>query len=635
MGDPREAAALVERAEAQHRAGRLDDAEASFRAALAAAPHDVAANAAFGGFCVALGRFAEAAAAFRTAAAAAPRRADLINNCGAALMLAGDLAGARAAFAQVFAFDPANYEAAMNLARLAHGSGDFAEAIAQCRRALRARPADVTTRLALANALDATREGEEALALVRAVLPQAGGDLRVICLYAHLQLRYCDWQDWARTLRALDSATPAADQAGLLDQVPASLYLMLPVAPALRGRVAAAHARGHVRAAAATGWHAPPHVPAPDGRIRLGYLSGRFTADATGQLTVDLFPAHDRARFAVNVFSFGPDDGSRERARIAAAADRFVDVSAQSHAEAAQAIADAGTDILIDLDGFVMGARPQIAALRPAPLQLRYLDFPGTTGAGFFDYLVTDRIVTPPADQPLYAERFAFLPGCYQVNAASQAADPAPVGRAECGLDRFATVFCSFNTNTKLEPTAFALWMEILAAVPDSALWLLGESALGERNLRGEAQRRGIDPLRLVFAPFVPRAKHLARLPNADLFLDSFVYNAHTTASDALWAGVPVLTLPGDSFASRVGASIVSAAGLPELVARDAADYKAIAVALARDPARRAGLRARLAKRDAPGGLYDTAAFVRRLEALYEKIWSRHLVGGRPATIGP
>ncbi|MBL8835488.1 MAG: tetratricopeptide repeat protein, partial [Alphaproteobacteria bacterium] len=561
--------------------------EAALRAALAAAPNDPAVHAAFAQFCAEQGRFAEAAAAYRAAIAAAPRRPDLLNNYGCVLMLGGDLAAARTVFDSIAAIDPHNFEAAMNLARLAHGAGAHGEAIAQYRRALQVRPADVTARLALANALDGAREGEEALALVRSVLPQAGGDLRVICLYAHLQLRYCDWSDWPRTLRALGPATEAADAAGILDQVPASLYLMLPVAPALRGRVAAAHARLHARAAAASGWQPPPHVPARDGRIRLGYLSGRFTRDATGQLTVDLFPAHDRARFAVSAFSFGPDDGSDERRRIAAGADRFVDLAAHSHVDAAQAIADAGIDILVDLDGFVMGARPQIAALRPAPIQLRYLDFPGTTGAGFFDYLVTDRIVTPPSDQPLYAERFAYLPGCYQVNAASQAADTAPVGRADCALAGFDTVFCSFNTNTKLEPGAFALWMEILAAVPNSALWLLGESKLGERNLRAEAHRRGIDPLRLVFAPFVERAKHLARLANADLFLDSFVYNAHTTASDALWAGVPVLTLPGDSFASRVGASLVTAAGLPELVARSPADYKAIAIALAGDPARR------------------------------------------------
>lgn len=608
-----------------------DPREAALRAAIAVAPGDPAANAAFAQFCAEQGRFAEAAAAYRAAIAAAPRRADLINNYGCALMLGGDLTGARAAFESIAAVDPRNFEAAMNLARLAHGEGAHAEAIAQYRRALLVRPGDVTARLALANALDAAREGEEALALVRSVLPQAGGDLRVICLYAHLQLRYCDWSDWPRTLRALGPATEAADAAGILDQVPASLYLMLPVAPALRGRVAAAHARHHARTAAATGWRPPRHTPAPDGRIRVGYLSGRFTRDATGQLTVDLFPAHDRARFEVTAFSFGPDDGSDERRRIAAGVDRFVDAAALSHVDAAQAIADAGIDILVDLDGFVMGARPQIAALRPAPLQLRYLDFPGTTGAAFFDYLVTDRIVTPPADQALYAERFAYLPGCYQVNAASQAADPAPVVRADCGLGGFSIVFCSFNTNTKLEPTAFALWMEILAAVPDSALWLLGESKLGERNLRAEAHRRGIDPLRLVFAPFVARAKHLARLANADLFLDSFVYNAHTTASDALWAGVPVLTLPGDSFASRVGASIVTAAGLPELVARDAADYKAIAIALARDPARRAALRARLARR---GALYDTPSFARRLGALYEAVWTRNRAGEKPAMIG-
>jgi predicted O-linked N-acetylglucosamine transferase (SPINDLY family) len=624
------ALAAVELAIEHRRAGRFDDALEAYRQAMR---HDARAyevQYSFANFCAERGRFADAIAAYRAALVANPSATDALNNLGAVQLMAGERAQAAETFAAVTRIDPAHYDAAMNLAQLAFEAGRHQEAIAHYRRALQTLPESITARLALANALDAVREGDEALALVRNVLQQAGGDLRVIGLYAHLQLRVCDWRDWEHTVTAIPPALDTAERMGFLDQVPPSLFLLLPVARALRGRVAAAHARTHEAAAAASGWRAPAHVSDP-ARIRLGYLSGRFTGDATGQLTVDLFAAHDRGRFEVSVLSFGPDDGSDYRRRIVAGADRFVDLSAASHVAAADAIAAAGVDILIDLDGFVVGARPQIAALRPAPLQVRYLDFPGTTGAPFFDYLVTDAIVTPPADQALYAERFAYVPGCYQVNAASQEAAAAPPSRAVCGLEGFDTVFCSFNINTKIEPSVFALWMDILAAVPGSALWLLAESELAAHHLRAAAQARGIDPRRLVFATFVPRATHLARIAHADLFLDTLIYNAHTTASDALWAGVPVLTLPGDTFASRVGASLATAAGLPELVARDRAGYKALAIALAQDRPRLAALRARLAQR---GALYDTAAFVHRLEGLYERMWARHRAGEPPAPIG-
>ncbi len=629
MADPA-ALAAIERAIAHRQAGRNDDALAEYRQALALEPRGYEAQYSFANFCAERGLFDEAIDAYRMALEANPRSTHALNNLGAVQLMTGERTQAAETFAAVTRIDPTHYDALVNLAQLALEAARPGEAIPLYRRALKSEPDSITARLALAAALDAVREGAEALALVREVLQRAAGDLRVLGHYAHLQLRYCDWRDWTRTMSAIGPALDAAERFGFLDQVPASLFLMLPVGREQRGRVAAAHARTYAAAAAASGWHAPQHAPDP-ARIRLGYLSGRFTGDATGQLTVDLFAAHDRSRFHVSVLSFGADDGSDYRRRIESGADRFVDLSALPHLAAAQAIAAAGIDILVDLDGFVLGARPQIAALRPAPLQVRYLDFPGTTGAPFFDYLVTDAIVTPPQDQPLYAECFAALPGCYQVNAASQEAAAAP-SRAECGLEGFATVFCSFNTNTKIEPTVFALWMEILAAVPNSALWLLGESELGTRNLRAAAQAHGIDPQRLVFAPFVARPQHLARIAHADLFLDTLVYNAHTTASDALWAGVPLLTLPGDSFASRVGASLAIAAGLPELVVRDRAHYKALAIELAGDRERLQALRARLAHR---GDLYDTAAFAKRLEALYSAMWARHLAHEKPAPIGP
>ena len=299
------------------------------------------------------------------------------------------------------------------------------------------------------------------------------------------------------------------------------------------------------------------------GRLRLGYFSADFRINPLSWLMVELFEVHDRERFDVLAFSISPAEDSELRRRVENAFDEFHDLRSLGHRQAAELIVEAGVDILVDLNGHSQLARPRILAHRPAPIQVSYIGFPATMGAPFVDYILVDRFVVPPDQQPFFVEKLVHLPDCYQVNDSTRLIDPRTPSRAACGLPPDGFVFCGFNANYKLTPEIFTIWMRLLQAVPGSVLWLTRYHPPVERNLRREASARGIDPDRVVFSPFIDQAQHLARHRLADLFLDTLPYNAHTTASDALWAGLPVLTCAGRSFAGRVAGSLLHAIGLP------------------------------------------------------------------------
>ncbi len=358
--------------------------------------------------------------------------------------------------------------------------------------------------------------------------------------------------------------------------------------------------------------------PLSQGKLRLGYLSADFHTHATAFLASGMFERHDRSRFDVAAYSIGPDDASPMRARLTRAFDRFVDVRGGTPDEVAARIRDDGIDILVDLKGHTSGAPPRILALRPAPIQAHYLGYPGTLGGGLVDYLIGDAIVTPPTHAAEFAEAVVRLPGSYQVNDRNRPIVEAPP-RSALGLPDDAVVLCNFNATWKLRPEVMDAWATISQRVPNVVLWLLarrdGDPAIA--NLRREAEARGIEPSRLVFATARPNAEYLGLYARADLFLDSWPYNAHTTGSDALWAGCPVLTLHGTTFASRVGESLSVTVGLPELVAADVAGYVEQAVSLALDAQARTRLRRHLLGpgRDSP--LFDTERTTRALERGY------------------
>jgi predicted O-linked N-acetylglucosamine transferase (SPINDLY family) len=367
-------------------------------------------------------------------------------------------------------------------------------------------------------------------------------------------------------------------------------------------------------------------------RLRIGYLSADFHQHATAYLAAGLFEQHDRSRFQVFAYSTGRHDNSPMRARLERAFDRFVDVHDQDPVVIADAIRRDAIDILVDLKGHTEGATPVVLARRPAPIQVHYLGYPGTLGGGLVDYLIGDPVVTPAEHAADYAEALAVLPDAYQINDRDRPIGATP-SRGMLGLPEAGIVFCSFNQTYKINPAVFDAWMAILKAVPESVLWLLsradGDPAMA--HLQREAQARGVAPSRLVFAPRCPNPEHLARYRHADLFLDTWPYNAHTTASDALWVGCPVLTLEGATFAGRVASSLVSAAGLPELVAPSVEGYIAQAIALAGDADARSRLRAHLAGPGRASPLFDTRRTTRALEAAYETMAGQFRNGVRGA----
>ncbi|HMK88289.1 MAG TPA: tetratricopeptide repeat protein [Methylocystis sp.] len=352
-------------------------------------------------------------------------------------------------------------------------------------------------------------------------------------------------------------------------------------------------------------------------KIRVAFLSADFRDHPMAVLITEALERLDRARFEVIGISFGPDDGSEWRARLVSAFDRFIDVRLESNAEIATLVADLKVDIAVDLMGYTRYCRPEALARRPAPIQVNYLGFVGTMGADFIDYIIADEIVLPLEQQLFYSEKIVHLPGCYLPNDRGRKISETTPAKKDVGLPEYGFVFCCFNNNWKITPEAFDVWMRILRAVDDSVLWLLRDNETAERNLRKEAQARGVDPSRLIFAPRADLPDHLARHRLADLFLDTLPYNAHTTASDALWVGLPVLTSTGKSFAGRVATSLLHAIELPELATASLADYETLALALARDPARLAEIKARLARNRDALPLFDSDRFCRGLEAAF------------------
>ncbi len=367
-------------------------------------------------------------------------------------------------------------------------------------------------------------------------------------------------------------------------------------------------------------------------KIRLGYLSSDFHEHATALLLIELFEAHDRTVFEVYAYSYGADDGKGMRQRLCESFDRFVDLQDLSLSQAAQAIHHDEIDILIDLKGYTYGSRTEILSYRPAPVQVNYLGYPGTLGGDLCDYIITDQFLTPVASAVDYSEAFAYLPHSYQPHGRY-----AEIGktskRGQHGLDEHSFVFCCFNQAYKITPAVFDIWCRLLYSVPGSVLWLLRNSQAKGR-LRNEAYQRGIAPDRLIFADDLPQIQHLARLGLADLVLDTQPYNAHTTASDALWVGVPIVTCAGETFASRVAGSLLHAIGLPELIAIDLEDYYDIAMELATNPAHLSEIKQKLAENRMTTALFDIKTYTQDLESLYTCMWQKHLAGDKPAAIG-
>jgi len=368
-------------------------------------------------------------------------------------------------------------------------------------------------------------------------------------------------------------------------------------------------------------------------RLRIAYLSADLRNHAVGQLMAGVFESHDRSRFEMYAFSAGPDDGSEIRRRLVRSVDHFVEVAAMQDGAIAARMAELSVDIAVDLGGHTTGSRTRVLAYRPAPVQVAFLGFPGTLGADFIDYIIADRHVVPASDRIHYTEQVIHLPDTYLPNDFAPTIHSPPT-RTEAGLPPSGFVYCCFNAPYKYSPAMFEVWMRILKAVPDSVLWLREASATAIRNLGKEAERRGIAVGRLLYAAKVSKlADHYARLSLADIFLDTHPYNAHTTASDALGAGVPVITLRGNTFCSRVATSLLHAVELGHLSVETPEQYERLAIDLARAPGKLADLKARLGHARSRAPLFDPVRFCRHLESAYLEIWMRHQRGEAPAAL--
>lgn len=365
-------------------------------------------------------------------------------------------------------------------------------------------------------------------------------------------------------------------------------------------------------------------------RIRLGYLSADFYQHATAFLLAELIERHDRDRFEVFAYCFSSDDNSLMRQRLVTGFDWFRIVEALSHEEAAGLIAGDGIDILLDLKGYTRNARSMIVAQRPAPIQVNYLGYPSTMGAPFIDYIIADPVIAPMEHQRFIDEKIVHLPGCYQPNDAQRLISEQPSTRADHGLPDNGFVFCSFNNSYKIAAPFFSIWMRLLDRVPGSVLWLLEGGEAAKENLRREAVARGVDPARLVFASRLPAPEHLARYQHADLVLDNLPVNAHTTASDALWGGVPIITCLGNIFVGRVCASLLQACGLPELITNSLEEYEALALRLASNRAELDRLKLKLNSVRQSAPLFDTATYACNLEAAFSHMMRLHSEGRSP-----
>ncbi len=601
---------------------RHAEAEPHLKAALRLQPRSDVTLYNYGLVLKALNRSDEAVQRFTEALALNPNNAETFNNRGTVLNDISDYTSALADFDRALALNPRYAAAHFNRSKSLAELKRYDEALAACAAALAMQPDMAEAWFGRGFVFAKLRRPAEAVVAYRRAhtlnpeLPLLKGNL------LHQKMLICDWDgigDLAAEIEAdLAAGKIAAEPFGWqgIANSEASLQRCAELTNAAQfGKAPMPRSSRQV---------------APNDKIRVGYISGEFREQATSLLLVGVLEQYDKNDFEIVAFDNGFDDGGPTRQRIARAVDRIVDISAMSDVEATAAIRAQNIDILVNLNGYFGAQRNGVFARRAAPLQVNYLGFPGTIGAGFMDYIIADRHVLPAEHRRFYNEKVAWLPHCYQANDDRREIAAQGPTRDDCNLPPDGFVFCCFNNAYKITPAVFDVWMRILAAVDGSVLWLLDDSEAAVANLRREAETRGVHPVRLVFARRLPPAEHLARHRCADLFLDTLPYNAHTTASDALWAGLPLLTCEGTTFAGRVAASLLRALDLPELIARDGKDFECRAVELARDLEQLAALRGKLAHCRSTAPLFNTRRSTRDIEAAFRIMQERRLAGLAP-----
>lgn len=611
---------LVSAIEAQDR-GEIDEAVRLFKASLELHPGHPAACYSLGVIAIRQGDHAEALHWADVGIAAAPAYAPLRFLAGSALRTAGaDAEVALKRFDEAIALQPDYIEALVNSGVVLRDMLRHREALERFNRVLAINP-DYTTALAnCAVLLTEFKQSEQAIAMFKHLLevqPDYDYGPGLLCFE---RLHVCDWTDYDETVKKILKDLRAGRRSSK------SLAIM----------AISDFAGDHFQSARIFGEHLYPSSPRRlwqgecyrHERIRLAYVSPDLREHPVGHLMAGVLEHHDKSRFELIAISLGIDDNSRIRGRMLKAFDRFIDAKTMNPMQIAQLIRNLEVDVVVDLAGYTADSHPEILAQRPAPVQVNFLGYAGSMGVDYMDYLIADRHVVPREHWPYYSEKIVYMPDAYLPTDGSveiPAEDPA---RADYGLPESGLVFCAFSHDYKISPAIFAIWMRLLKRTPGSVLWLMSRSEISQRNLWAAAEAQGVEAARLIFATRVPRVEdHLARYRLADFFLDTYPYNAHTTAADALMAGVPVVTCMGEAFHARVAGSLVHAAGLPELATHSLLDYEALALALAAQPERVVRLKAHLRQTRATNPLFDTANFCRNLEAIYIAMWRKSRLG--------
>ncbi|NJL72531.1 MAG: tetratricopeptide repeat protein [Candidatus Competibacteraceae bacterium] len=637
--------------------GRFDEAQAAFTRSLAIRPAMAEAWTALGNVATSLKQFDEAVAAYDRALALAPSLLHAWYGRGNLYSALARLDEALAAFEKAIALGPEVPLGWHGRGTVLHKLARHEEALAAHEQAVARRPSFAEAWLGAGNALGELGRHDDALAALGKALElkpglaaawhsrgnihyalmqyeeAAAAFTKARCLNPQLpyvggavlrcKMHLCDWSDFAaecsRQIAATHDAIPTILPLFFL-AIPSSAEHQLRCASGFFDATYTARDRTELAGAGTKGE-----------KTRIGYLSADFREHPVAVIAAGIFEHHDRSRFEVTGFSIGPDDGSNLRRRLEASFDRFLDLRGESEDEIVARVRRSDIDVLVDLNGYTGHARTGVLARGAVPIQVNFLGYPGTIGAPCLDYIIADATVIPPDQRQFYSEKVVHLPHSYLVGDARRAIADRVFDRAELGLPATGFVFCCFNEAYKITPSVFDSWMRILTASPGGVLWLSGANETLQANLRREAAARGVDPHRLVFAARLPSIEeHLARYRSADLFLDTLPYNAHATGLDALWAGVPILTCTGNTFAGRVGTSLLGAIGLPDLAVATMADYEALAVELATHPAKLAEIRRRLSATRPAAPLFDAPRFTRHIEAAFVEMVERHRNGLPP-----
>ena len=601
---------------------RLDDALASYEKAIAIKPDYADAFCNRGNVLKDLSRLADALASYDMAITIKPDYADAFCNRGNVLKDLRRLDDALASYEKAIAIKPDNAEAFNNRGNALKDLRRLGDALASYDMAITIKPDYAQAFYNRGNVLEDLKRLDDALASYEKAIALKPDFEFLKGIKLHTQMRLCDWSDLQDQSNGLESSIVAR-----LKVTPAFPLLALMDRPDLQLKASKIFADKKYPELDFGGEF---KTRSADGKIRIGYYSADFHNHATSFLMAELFEVHDAQKFELYGFSFGPDTNDEMRSRVVQGFDHFFDVTKKSDFEVAHMSRDLGIDIAVDLKGFTQDSRMGIFAEHCAPIQINYLGYPGTLAAPYFDYIVADKTLIPQESQQYYSEKIIYLPHTYQVNDSKRKISDRVFSRQELGLPEKGFVFCCFNNSYKILPAMFDIWMRLLKTVDGSALWLLQDNHTAAKNLRKEAEIRGIDPARLVFAPRIKLEEHLARHRVADLFIDTLPYTAHTTASDALWAGLPVLTQMGQSFAARVASSLLNAMDLPELITKTPEGYEERAIELATDPLLLTEIKKKLDQNRETAPLFNGHLLTRHIESAYAEIHRRQLNGEKP-----